>query len=220
MEQSNISEAVGNIPLFRECRAETLDKICSGKVLQYKPSEIIYSPENPQKKLIIITGGSAEVFSADGQKKILLRTLETGDMVGIANLFSDEPFVSNVIAKKACTALEIPQEDFRVCLKDDELLMQKYISLLSEKICYLNKKIICLTAGSAERRLAVYLDTISPYNSFSLPVSLTSLSEMLDLGRASLYRAFDRLENDGFIKREGKKIIILEREKMLQYYTI
>lgn len=220
MTPTDISALLRDIPLFCGCQTETLDRLCQGAVLKYKPGEIIYSPESLDKKLIIIIDGSAEVLSADGQKKVLLRTLGSKDTVGIANLFSDEPFVSNIIAQKSCTALEIPRDVFALCLEDDGVLMRRYLSLLSEKICYLNKKIICLTAGSAERRLAIYLDTVSSSDSFVLPVSLTSLSEMLDLGRASLYRAFDRLEGDGFIKRDGKRITLSKREKMLQYYTI
>ena len=48
---------------------------------------------------------------------------------------------------------------------------------------------------------------------------LSLINDMLDISRASLYRAFTKLENDGFIEREGKTIMIKNREKMLSYYS-
>jgi DNA-binding GntR family transcriptional regulator len=47
---------------------------------------------------------------------------------------------------------------------------------------------------------------------------MNSLAEMLNLGRASLYRAFDRLSADGYIRKEGRSIAILDREGMQQAY--
>jgi predicted transcriptional regulator len=47
---------------------------------------------------------------------------------------------------------------------------------------------------------------------------MNALCTMLDIGRASLYRAFDKLERDGFIIRQQKTVRLLERDRMLHYY--
>jgi len=220
MAKTNISELLAELPLFEGCSEETVKKLSDNPVLRHASGDIIYSPSSQEKKLIILTDGQADVYSADSQKKMLLRTLGRGNIVGIANLFSDSPFVSNIVANKPCETLQISKEVYAECLESDYALMYNFLSFLSDKICYLNKKILCLTAGSAERRLAIYLDSLGSEDSFSLPHSMTSLSEMLDLGRASLYRAFDKLQSDGFILRNGKNITLLDRHKMLEHYTI
>ena len=48
---------------------------------------------------------------------------------------------------------------------------------------------------------------------------MNSLCEMLNLGRASLYRAVDKLEADGCIKRNGKQITIINKELLLSKYN-
>ncbi|MBQ5661825.1 MAG: winged helix-turn-helix domain-containing protein, partial [Clostridia bacterium] len=53
---------------------------------------------------------------------------------------------------------------------------------------------------------------------FSLNTSITSLSELLDIGRASLYRAFDKLCEDGLIEKDGRRIRIPDTEALLQAY--
>ncbi len=182
--------------------------------------ETIYSPEEDEKRLIILRSGKADVYSADEARSLLLRTLEPGKAVGVANLFSNERFVSRIIADKKCETVEIAAESFGKLLEQDSVMLYNFISFLSNKICLLNKKIVYLTAGSAERRLAVFLDTrASEIGSDIFPIQMNALCEMLNLGRASLYRAADKLEADGCIKRDGKQITIVNKELMLSKYS-
>jgi len=108
----------------------------------------------------------------------------------------------------------IPRCKTRSCGSKNE-----YISFLSGRIRFLNRKIAFYTSGSAERRVALYL---SSFNSDEIEpdIPMNSLCELLDIGRASLYRAFDKLTDDGFIKRDGDKINIVNRQAMLDYYKI
>ena len=107
MSASETLEILSGISLFCGCKEETLEKLCCGKISKYRSGDIIYSPACDEKKLIILLDGKAEVFSLDSQKKMLLRNFTAGGVVGIANLFSDSPFVSNVVAQKGCVTLEI-----------------------------------------------------------------------------------------------------------------
>lgn len=214
-----------SLPLFRGANDEKLKKAMeSGNFIcrAYSSGEVIYSPESREKKLMIIRSGEASVYTADESRSMLLRRLGEGKTVGVANLFSDENFVSRIIADKKCETVEISAQNFGKMLESDSALLYNYVSFLSNKICYLNKKIVTLTAGSAERRLAVFLDSHAGEigsDSFTLPVQMNSLAEMLNLGRASLYRAADKLEADGFILRDGKNITLVSKEQMLIKYN-
>ena len=95
--------------------------------------------------------------------------------------------------------------------------MYQYLEFLSGRIRYLNLKIGYLTAGGAERRLALYLYSIGK-REFRLTDSISALSELLDVGRASLYRAFERLREDGFLQKDGRNFILLNPEAMLNAY--
>lgn len=222
-DQSTL-ELLLTLPLFSGADASKLEQqIESGSFVcrTYASGEVIYSPDKEEKRLIIFRTGEASVYSADESRSVLLRTVSAGKTVGVANLFSSERFVSRIIADKKCDTVEITATDFRYLLESDTAILHNYITFLSNKICYLNKKIVYLTAGSAERRLAVFLDSHAAEvgnDSFTLPVPMNSLAEMLNLGRASLYRAADKLEADGFIKRDGKKITLVSKEQMLTKY--
>lgn len=188
---------------------------------EYAAGDAILSPAVKNKKAVIFLSGKAEVYSADKSRSLLLRTFGAGQVVGVANLFSNEDFVSRVIASKKCETLEISSEKYGKILESDPQAMYNYVSFLSEKIRYLNRKIICLTAGSAERRLAYFLDTSIPEGKSDpaeITIQMNSLCDMLNLGRASLYRAADKLEEEGFITRNGKTIKVIDRQGMMEKY--
>ncbi len=216
-------EFIKALPLFCGADEELLQKAIENEAFRcksFKSGETIYSPDESEKRLIIIKSGVANVYSADESRSLLLRTLKEGKTVGVANLFSGEKYVSRIIADKTCETLEIGAEEFGKLLEQDSKMLYNYISFLSNKICLLNKKIVYLTAGSAERRLAVFLDAYArEAESDSFPVQMNSLCEMLNLGRASLYRAADKLEADGCIKRDGKQITLINKELMLSKYN-
>ena len=126
-----------------------------------------------------------------------------------------------MIAAKKCCVLEISPEKFGKILESDGRAMYNFIAFLSGKIRYLNRKIVTLTAGSAERRLAYFLDTSIPEDktdTAEITVQMNSLCEMLNLGRASLYRAADKLSEEGYIERNGKTIKVINRHGMMEKY--
>ena len=86
-----------------------------------------------------------------------------------------------------------------------------YIKLLAKKIGFLNKKISAYTAKTTDNKLYTYLLQL-PRNDNKLVLStdFSAIAKMLGIGRASLYRAFDKLEKDGLIIKKNKEIILKE----------
>ncbi len=196
------------LEIFREygCRVE-----------DFKEGDPILSPESPTRFVGLILDGRATVKTKDVSKNTLLRYLQSGDVFGVSNLFSEAPFVSRITADKKCRVFLLPKEAIRALLDADGVFLDRYLAFLCSRVCYLNKKIGYLTAGSAERRLALYLASFDS-DRILLDASLSALSELLDLGRASLYRAFDRLSLDGYIQKDGRSITVLSKEAMLKAY--
>ena len=65
-----------------------------------------------------------------------------------------------------------------------------------------------MSAGSAEGKLMRYLQSAAD-GTGQVTISATQLSQRLGVGRATLYRAFQTLEESGAIAREGKSIQLL-----------
>ena len=185
--------------------------------IDFEEDDTILSENDPSHKAGIILAGEAVATTADDSKNALLRFFGTGDLFGIANLFTNECYVSSIRAKKRCRVFFFTEEAIRELLENDHTFLYNYLAFLSGRICYLNRKIRYLTAGSAERRLALYLSSFQT-DSIELDASLSSLSELLDIGRASLYRAFDTLIADGYIEKNGRSIRLLAPDAMMKDY--
>lgn len=206
--------------IFRSASQEIFTRH-AGKTVDchvYAPGELISSP-SPEAKhngIGIIRSGTASVYSGDDCRRVLLRFISEGGLYGVSSLFSASPQPTRIIAESKCRVLDLPREAVRGMLHEDAALLDAYLEFMSGRILFLNRKISCLSGGCAERRLALHLLTLSDAAGAAaddggkdvvLNCSFTELSRLLDIGRASLYRAFDALDAAGGARRgDGRHI--------------
>jgi len=173
--------------------------------------------------LPVIISGCAAVLGRNTEKNsVVLRLLKGGSVFGVSGLFSDEGGSISVIrAEKVTEALLIPQAVISELIHKNGDFAEGYIRLLGSKIRYLGSKIEAFTAGSAEARLAKHLltlvcaeDRAEAEREIVLECSLSRLADMLNIGRASLYRAIDALTEKGFITHTDRRITVKDREAL------
>jgi CRP-like cAMP-binding protein len=209
---------IEKLPFFKYALKDTVNKYLTEntiKVISFSHGNVIYSPVSKELLVGILIDGIAKV-RPNGDERTLLKTLRKGEIFGIANLYAEDAcFPSVVIAEKKATVMFIDGEAFKRFIENDPSALNYYLRFLSQKIVYLNKKIATFAASSAESKLALYLTEYSSENTFSLSISMSELAKTLGLGRASLYRALDKLVASDLIQRDGANIQILNREDLL-----
>ena len=191
---------------------------------EFNAGETIFPASQTNNCLCVLWSGSARVFarSDDLTHAALLRTMDSGAVCGVHCVFNaDMPPQSSIIAVKPSQVLLVPSSLWERILAAHQQTMANYIRFLTQRIEFLNRKVQYLTAGSAERRLALYLLSQIPQDNVAtrLTISAVSLADLLDLGRASLYRAMDKLTADGFLERNGHDYTLHHRETMLAHYS-
>ena len=197
---------------------ETLtDRLLHGGTLRserFADGETVYGSTRAMPALGFLVCGGAEVVRAREGCEVYLRSMQSGDVFGAAQLFSgDASYVTAVRAKGKTRVLFLPQDAAEALMLADPRAALGYIAFLSEKIRFLNRKIATVTAGSAAEKLAGYiLQYAGAGERFTPPHSYSRMAEALGLGRASLYRAMDELCALGAIRKEQKDIIIIDRE--------
>lgn len=206
------------LPLFAKTPPATLGSWLEGlqsEIIEKRSGESI---GNGERRLGLLLSGRARIHSADNGRNVILREMRAPTVFGAASLFCEgELPMSRIEAVTACTALLIGADDVRALMSADESFRDAYLAFLADRVRFLNRKILCFTAGSAERRLALWLCS-EEGDTVTLPASLSSLADMLNLGRASLYRALDKLEGDGLITRDGRSITVISQDELLRKY--
>lgn len=183
----------------------------------YSNNETVYTRSRFNDSIGIVLDGRVEVYK-DETKTVMLNRIGEGGFFGAAALFADKKeYVSVIFAKGSCTVLLIPFEQFKNILAANSVFAVNYIKFLSGRIEFLNKKIDEFTAPDACEKLSRYLlDKSTEINGkFICQVkSMVELSKILNMGRASLYRSFDELEQEKIITREGKIIVVDDMDKL------
>lgn len=193
--------------LFADADEEIiLNVINKANIVEFSSKQPIVA-ENP-KSLALILSGKAEAR----QNGLILRILESGDIFGIAALFSSEKAaVSEIYAKGKTKVAFISEELLLELFKADFSLVSKYISFQADRICYLNQRLSECSGNNTLAKTAAYLyHTAISQNSLSptLMLNMSQLSSALGIGRASLYRAVNKLEAESIISKRDDEIII------------
>ena len=205
-------------PIFRDADKDCVNRYLRDDTMTLKSfaaDEAIYSPRESEKRVGLILRGRAVVNSPSGKERVILKTHGAGNMFGVANLYASDPPPSIITAAEPTDVLFIDGEAFCALIENDKSAMRAYLSFLSGKIIYLNKEISTFTAGSAEKKLAFFLCENQVDGRVVLNVPMSRLADMLGLGRASLYRALESLESEGFVRREDKTIFINDKNRLL-----
>lgn len=193
---------------------------CMGLVVSGKVRAVKHAQEGDPA----LSGGYVSAGSFSGEVRtvkhsqeggiILLNTFSSGGVFGVAGLFQNSSeYVSDVQAIRRSRVLFLPEELLRSLFRREPMTAENYIAYLTTRICFLNNRIDIFTGGSAEQRLAGFLLSVCPKESphiYHLPFTYLELAETLNIGRASLYRAMDSLQQYGVLQRNGRDLSILD----------
>ena len=212
MTKSTLNSAISflkNTRIFKDADEKVLASVLNtyGKSVSYSKNDIVFSKETYSPVICIIIKGEARVSKGE----TVISHLKDGEIFGAAFLYNQSyEFENTVTALTPLKVVIIEKSGVDELIKCDSSISFNYISYLSERIGFLNSKIEGYTKPSAEEKLMLYLKKNADMNNgkCEISVSMTELSHVLQISRASLYRVIEALENQGKICRDGKKIYV------------
>ena len=202
-------------PLFQACPEALVRDVlarsgCS--VEDFSSGAEIYRPDRFRRCLGLLLSGRVLVTKGS----LTVSTLEPGDLFGAAALYNDAPdYATTLTAQGICRCLLLDQElldrllDQELLdrlLGEEALLRRNYLTYLTGRIRFLNARLGSLAVGDTEGRVVRYLLSSLSYG--AVECSASGLARQLGISRASVYRAFQDLEQAGLIRREGRAILV------------
>lgn len=193
--------------IFKDADEKILTSVLNtyGKSVSYAKNDIVFSRETYSPVLCLIIKGEARVSKGE----TVISHLKDGEIFGAAFLYNQSyEFENTVTALTPLKVVIIEKDGVDELIKCDSSISFNYISYLSERIGFLNSKIEGYTKPNAEEKLMLYLKKNADMNNgkCEISVSMTELSHVLQISRASLYRVIEALESQGKICRDGKKV--------------
>lgn len=190
---------------------ELCQRLAQTEERSYCKGDTIYAPRMAKRALAMVMEGHVRVW----QGRVPMNDLVKGDVFGAAALFgTDEEYPSTIVAESDCRVMFISQETVVLWMKEVPQVAENYVGFLSDRIRFLNRRLSTLTAGQADGKLWRYLLAHRDENGvIFVAEGMSALAERLDMGRSSLYRSLDALVLAGRIRRDRKKIYILQTEE-------
>ncbi len=189
------------------------------KLKKCNTNETIMLHNEAPEYLYVVLSGTAELasYDYDGNKAILERFSTNsvfGDMF-FSPISSDEFMVT---ATSPCEILAFRYKNAitqcaNTC-KHHVMFLDNLFQLLALKLSDRAQHIEMLSKRTIREKLLTYFEIqASEKGSFSflLPMSLSSLSEYLNIDRSAMQREIKRLNDDGIIQSKGKKIILIRK---------
>ncbi len=201
-------------------------KCSKAEVVEYKDNQMLFQKDDTIKKLGIVVEGSFNLVSQKyNGARVIVTSLEINDLFGEALAFSsskETPY--DLISQGSSKALILPYSIFfTMCMEAcnyHNILIRNMLTILSDKIVMLNKKMHILNAETLKGRIAVYLLELHKRTNsliFDMPMKRQELADFLNVKRPSLSRELSSMQQDSIIDvyRSTVKIVDLERLKEL-----
>ena len=206
------------ISIFKHLDRKSQEEISNLAVHRtIKKGERLFSPDE-NAGLYLIAEGRVKVYEITSSgKEYLLRILNAGDFVGEEVLFGNRTtctFGEALTQVKFCL---IGREEFLRLLIRYPSISLKLLEEFSHRMTELTRQTASNMNESAMSRLVKYLFNLSEAQescSVTMPLSLRELSSYLNTTPETLSRRLAFLEKECLITRKGRKITILNKEKL------
>lgn len=226
---NEIIKLIKNNQLFDNISEDEIKQVlkCSkASVVEYKENQVVFYKDDTIKKMGIVLEGQFNLVSQKyNGARVIVTSLEENDLFGEALAFSsskETPY--DLVSLGNSKALIIPYDIFFTMCREvcgfHRTLISNMLTILSDKIVMLNKKMSILNAETLKGRIAVYFLAIyKKTNSliFEMPMKRQEMADFLNVKRPSLSRELSNMQQDKIIEvyRSTVKILDLETLKEL-----
>jgi CRP/FNR family cyclic AMP-dependent transcriptional regulator len=173
--------------------------------------------------LYIILSGKAKVVIDDGDgREVTLTTIGPSEFFGEMSLIDEKPRSASVEALEPCEILYISKPAFMACLKDNfdaaMLILRNVVGRLREA----DRKIASLALMDVHGRVArLLMDLARDVNGlWVVDTGSEEMARMVGASREMVSRVLKEMRDGGLIRRDKRKIIVLDRASMDQRGTV
>ena len=162
-----------------------------------------------------LLGGRVKIEqSVVNGKSVLFAFVGEGNWLGDLELFGDTDMAnSTVTAVSDVDALRFPLEAMRQSIRNNPALTTMFARSLAQKMWAYSKVSAVNLLYPLLERYAAYLYEMSG-DSAELPIALETSAGLLGAGERQLQRILRSLAENGIIRRTGRPLTILDRERL------
>jgi len=180
------------------------------KIVNYRPSEKIYTQGSPASSVTYIQKGSVRlsVINSSGREAVIT-ILDAGDFLGVGCLAGQLVYMGTATAITHTIALVIEKAEMIRLLHTEHQLSDRFIAHMLERNIRIEEDLVDHLFNSSEKRLARTLLSLARYGKDDHPqrtlpkVSQETLAEMIGTTRSRVNFFMNKFRKLGFIEYNG-----------------
>ncbi len=206
------------VPIFSNLTLEEMLEVESTTIVKnYEKGDIIYSAGEIGNKLYVPHKGRIKIsrISANGKEQVI-RIVEPGDFMGELSLFSSIPLQEDAEVLEKTTMCIIEGKKLKILMEKYPSIAFKVMEELSRRLEEAENLIEDINLHTVEQRLAAaLLKMANDKNEVILNMTKGDFASQIGMSQETLSRKLTAFQDQGFIKQEGnKKIIILNADAL------
>lgn len=194
----------------------------------YCKNALIFREKQLATHMFLLAAGEVKIFKlSPSGKEHLLQIMGKYSVIAEAPMFEGATYPVSCAAKQKSILFAISREKLIALIKDNPQIALNMLALQAKKLREFTSKIEQLSLQKLEQKLATYLtrsyqntkgseaiETINDHNYHTPPTTLRSvcsqdLANYLGIARETLSRLMNDWIRAGLIKKDGRKIVLL-----------
>lgn len=192
---------------------------------QYNKGSIIFHEQDRPTRLYLLMEGKISICkdTMSGRKILITDIADCGEMFGEIYLYmKKEQYGIYAVVQENALVLEIDSDLFFMekgkLDPSHFIVLQNILMIFAQKAFNMNMKLQVLSSGNLRQCLVRFLLNMQQNDrEIKLTMTREAMADYLNVARQSLSREFSAMQEEGLIKVSGKKIVILEQEKIEEY---
>lgn len=192
------------------------------RFVTYKKNEVIYYENDTPKDLMCLLKGKVKIYKEGvGGRSQIIRMVKPVQYFGYRAYFAQEPFVTSAAAFESSQICLISMNIVEQFLRNNGTLAMFFIQLLSVDMGVSDQRVVNLTQKHIRGRLAESLIFLKDnYGlekdgaTISIYLAREDLANLSNMTTSNAIRTLSIFENERIIALDGRKIKIIDEERL------
>ncbi|MGW8122445.1 Crp/Fnr family transcriptional regulator [Roseivirga echinicomitans] len=210
---------------FSNLREEDLEVLSKHKsCVTYKKNQTLFYEGTRPMGIFCINSGKVKVFKmgSNGKEQILF-IAQSGDFLGYRSLLSEEFYGASATVLEPAAICFIPKSDFLAVLHSNPDFFSKLMKAVCKELGIMENKLAQLSQKSVRERLATTILMLKETygmegegsDVIDIVLSREDLANIVGTATETVIRLLSEFKSDKMIALEGKKIRVLDTDKLL-----
>jgi CRP/FNR family transcriptional regulator, cyclic AMP receptor protein len=183
----------------------------------YHRHATILSPGEPADGVYVLLAGRAKVVLEDGRgNQMTASMIEPNEFFGEMGVFDEGPRLSGVQTLEPCTALFIRKAAFLECMNGNFAVAMLMVQSVMARLRVAERKMASLGLMDVYGRVArLFMESAEEVDGeWIVDTGSEEIARTVAASREMVSRVVKKMKNDGLVRKERRRTVILDRLSM------